>query len=376
LEEVKMQVPFVDLKSDSAEIADEIMAAVTSVIEGGRFILGPEVDAFEGEFASFCETAYAVGVASGTDALLLSAMALDLGPGDEVIVPANTFIATFDAISRSGATPVPVDPDPEYYTLNAADVEGAVTSATRAVVPVHLFGQMAQMDGIAAMCADKGVPLIEDAAQAHGTRFEGRRAGSLGSTGCFSFYPSKNLGALGDGGILVTGDEGLASSVRMLRDYGQKRKNEHLRIGLNSRLDEIQAAALRVKLRVLEANNEKRAAAAESYRSGLADVDEVVTPAVRDGSTHIYHLYVIRCAERDRLKDFLGEKGIFTGLHYPVPAHLQPAYAFLGRGPGSFPVSERLAGEILSLPMFPSITAEEIDYVCEAIGSFYGPGGA
>jgi len=370
-----MQVPFVDLKRDSAEIADEILAAVTSVIEGGRYILGPEVEAFESEFATFCETAHAVGVASGTDALLLSAMAIDLGPGDRVIVPANTFIATFDAISRTGATPVPVDPDPDYYTLNAADVAMAITDETRAVVPVHLYGQMAEMDGIAEVCAEKDVPLVEDAAQAHGARFKGRRAGSMGSTGCFSFYPSKNLGALGDGGILVTEDDWLVASVRMLRDYGQKKKNEHLRIGLNSRLDEIQAAALRVKLRVLESNNEKRANAAERYRSGLAGVTEVITPAVRDGSTHIYHLYVIRCSERDRLKDYLAGKGISTGLHYPVPAHLQPAYAFLGCGPGSFPVSEKLAGEILSLPMFPSIRPEEIDYVCETIESFYGPGG-
>lgn len=370
-----MQVPFVDLNRDWAEAAGEIIEAVDSVIRGGRFILGPEVAAFEREFASFCEVPCGVGVGSGTDALLLSAMALELGHGDEVIVPANTFIATFDAISRAGATPVPVDPDPEFYTLNVSDAAGAVTARTRAMVPVHLYGQMVEIGAMAALCEEKGISLIEDAAQAHGARFNGQRAGSLGSTGCFSFYPSKNLGALGDGGFVVTADVELAERVRMLRDYGQKRKNEHLEVGLNSRLDEIQAAALRVKLTRLEGCNEKRAAAAARYERGLSGIAEVVTPAVRGASTHVYHLYVIRCAERDRLKGYLGDRGIATGVHYPIPAHLQPAYASLGFKSGPFPVAEKLAGEVLSLPMFPSITHDEVDYVCETVGAFYGSGG-
>lgn len=370
-----MRVPFVDLSRDWAGEAAEIVGAVDSVIRGARFILGPEVAAFEGEFASFCGVPHGVGVASGTDALLLSAMALDLGPGDEVIVPANTFIATFDAISRCGATPVPVDPDPEFYTLNRADVAEAFSAKIRAVVPVHLYGQMVEIDAMAAWCREKGIVLIEDAAQAHGARFNGRRAGSLGATGCFSFYPSKNLGALGDGGCVVTADGELAARVSMLRDYGQRRKNEHLQVGLNSRLDELQAAALRVKLRRLDACNEKRAAAAARYAEGLSGVADITTPAVRQGSTHVYHLYVVRCDGRDRLKDYLGDKGIATGVHYPTPAHLQPAYASLGYGRGSLPVSEKLAGEVLSLPMFPSITDVEIGYVCETVRAFYGSGG-
>lgn len=371
-----MQVPFVDLKLDSADVADEILEAVTAAVRGGRYILGPEVQAFESEFASFCEVPYGVGVASGTDALLLTCMAAGLGKGDRVIVPANTFIATFDGISRSGAVPVPVDPDPDLYTLNASDVEAAVDGGTRAVMPVHLYGQFAEIDSIATICEERGLVLIEDAAQAHGARFKGRRAGSFGIAGCFSFYPSKNLGALGDGGAVVSKDEGINDGVRMLRDYGQVRKNEHLEIGLNSRLDEVQAAALRVKLPKLEANNAKRARAAELYREGLAQLADVVTPSVREGSDHIYHLYVIRCPRRDELKEHLAKKDIFTGLHYPVPAHMQPAYSYLGYGKGDFPVTERLCDEILSLPMFPSITPAQVEYVCDSIKAFFGAGGA
>lgn len=371
-----MQVPFVDLRLDAAEVWEDILAAVTAAVEGGRYILGPEVQAFERDFAAFCEVPYAVGVASGTDALLLACMAAGLGAGDKVIVPANTFIATFDGVSRSGAIPVPVDPDPDLYTLDAASVEAALDSSTRAVMPVHLYGQFADIEDLASLCADRGLVLIEDAAQAHGARFNGRRAGSFGAAGCFSFYPSKNLGALGDGGALVTTDEATADAVRMLRDYGQARKNEHSRIGLNSRLDEVQAAALRVKLGILDAGNEKRARAAGLYREGLASLGDVVTPAVREGSDHIYHLFIIRCTDRDRLRDHLAEKEISTGLHYPIPAHMQPAYSFLGYGRGDFPVTERLCGEILSLPMFPSITPVQIEYVCDAIKSFYGRGKA
>ncbi|MHB8895199.1 MAG: DegT/DnrJ/EryC1/StrS family aminotransferase [Candidatus Geothermincolia bacterium] len=371
-----MRVPFVDLKRDSSDIAGEILGAVESVIDGNRYILGPEVEAFESEFAAFNEVAHATGVASGTDALLISCMAAGLEKGDRVIVPANTFIATFDAVTRSGAIPLPVDPNPEFYTLDAAAVAGAIDERTRAVMPVHLYGQLAEVDEIASICDSRGITLIEDAAQAHGARYRGRRAGSFGVAGCFSFYPSKNLGALGDGGAIVTGDEGLLEGARMLRDYGQKRKNEHLTVGFNSRLDEIQAAVLRVKLRKLEANNAKRARAAELYAEGLGGMADVVTPAVRQGSDHIYHLYVVRCPRRDELKEFLAKREISTGLHYPIPAHMQPAYSFLGFGPGAFPVTERLCGEILSLPMFPSITAAEIEFVCDSIKAFYGSGGA
>jgi dTDP-4-amino-4,6-dideoxygalactose transaminase len=371
-----MRVPFVDLKRDSAGLWERIENAVTTAVDGGAYIMGPQVAAFEEEFAAFCEVEHAVGVASGTDALLLSAMACDLVPGDRVLVPANTFIATFDAISRSGAVPVPLDPSPDYYTLDAASVARAMEPGVKAVMPVHLYGQLAEIDEIKETCDSADVALIEDAAQAHGARFNGGRAGSFGISGCFSFYPSKNLGALGDGGIVVTGSSEFADRVSTLRNYGQKRKNEHLEIGLNSRLDELQAAALRVKLEALEANNQKRAEAAELYRDGLSSAGQVVTPKTRPGSTHIYHLYVIRCEERARLQEFLTERGISTGLHYPVPAHLQPAYAHLGYGPGSFPVTEGLATELLSLPMFASITSEEVEYVCTSIAAFYGGGGA
>lgn len=371
-----MQVPFVDLRRDSAGVWDEVVGAVRSALDGGRYILGPEVQAFESEFARFCEVSHAVGVASGTDALLLACLAAGLGEGDRVLVPANTFIATFDAVARCGAVPVPVDPHPALYTLQAEAVEAALDGDIRAVIPVHLYGQFADIEAIAAKCAERDLILIEDAAQAHGARFNGKRAGSFSLAGCFSFYPSKNLGALGDGGALVTSDAGMDGAVRMLRDYGQARKNEHLKIGLNSRLDEVQAAALRVKLRVLDANNYRRARAADLYREGLESVEEVVTPAVRDGSDHVYHLFVIRCQDRDALRSHLAERGIASGTHYPLPAHLQPAYACLGYGRGDFPVTERLCEEILSLPMFPSITPGEIEYVCDSIASFYGRGGA
>jgi dTDP-4-amino-4,6-dideoxygalactose transaminase len=367
-----MQVPFVDLKRDTADVAGQVLAAVTSVIESARFILGPEVQEFEREFARYCEVGHGIGVGNGTDALVLAGRALDLTDGCGVIVPANTFIATFDAIARNGAVPVPVDPDPDFYTIDGPAVEARMNAGVRAVIPVHLFGQVAEMNSLVSLCSERGIPLIEDSAQAHGARYEGRRAGSFGRCACFSFYPSKNLGALGDGGIVVTGDEELEARVRMLRDYGQKRKNEHLEIGFNSRLDTIQAAALLVKLKVLDAHNEKRARAAVLYGERLVDLEQVSAPLVREGSTHVYHVYSLRCERRDELRAFLQEKGVSTGLHYPVPPHMQQAYAHLGYGKGDFPVSERLAGELLSLPMFPSITTDEVDYVCESIRGFYG----
>lgn len=366
-----MQVPFVDLKRDSAEVWTDLCRAAQGVIEDGRYILGPDVGRFEAEFASFCETGFGIGVASGTDALLLSLRACGVGGGDRVLVPSNTFIATFDAVARLGAVPVPVDPHPDYYTIDAEATEARLGPGVKAVVPVHLYGQSADIERIAEMCRDRSHALVEDAAQAHGARFNGRRAGSFGACGCFSFYPSKNLGALGDGGAVVTADEEVAARLKMLRDYGQRRKNVHEEVGYNSRLDSIQAAVLRVKLPGLEANNEKRAAAADLYRRGLAGVEEVSTPTVRPGSTHVYHLFVIRCSRRDELKAFMEENGIGAGLHYPVPPHLQPAYAHLGYSKGDFPVAERLADETLTLPMFPSISPGEVEYVCETIGRFY-----
>jgi len=292
-----------------------------------------------------------------------------------VIVPANTFIATWDAVSDNGAIPVPVDPDPEFFTIEGQAAGAAVTDSTIAIIPVHLYGQVAEMKSLEQVSSEENIPIIEDSAQAHGARYNGRRAGSFGWTGCFSFYPSKNLGALGDGGMVVTSDAVVERRIRMLRDYGQSRKNEHLEIGFNSRLDEIQAAALRVKLTVLGGNNEKRAAAAAAYSERLVGVLGVETPKVRPGSTHIYHLFVIRCEERDGLKGHLQKRGVSTGIHYPVPPHLQPAYSQLGYKRGAFPVTERLVGEILSLPMFPSIRTDEIDYVCESIREFYGSKG-
>jgi dTDP-4-amino-4,6-dideoxygalactose transaminase len=347
--------------------------AIGQVIDKGSYIMGPQLEVFEREFASFCGCGHAVGVASGTDALTLALIACGVKPGDEVITAANTFIATFDTITHCGAIPVPVDPDENFYTITADGIDAAVTGRTSVILPVHLFGQVADLDPILETAVRHSIPVVEDSAQAHGALYGGRKAGSIGKCGCFSFYPSKNLGAFGDGGMVTTNDDDVAAHLRRLRNYGQEKKNVHLEVGYNSRLDTIQAAILSLKLRRLDEMNDLRRDAVSRYREQLEGLGEVVLPPERSsGSKHVYHLFVIRCARRDELAEFLSKRGVSTGIHYPVPPHLQPAYDDLGHAMGSFPVAEKLAGEILSLPMFPHLSNEEVDYVSEKIRDFYG----
>ena len=345
-------IPFLDLRDAYVELKDEIDAAIHGVLDGGWYILGTEVDAFEAEWAEYCGAAHAVGVANGLDALVLALRALDSGPGDEVIVPAHTFVATWLAVSAVGARPVPVEPDPATYHIDPTGIAAAVTPRTRAIVPVHLYGQPADLDPILALARRHGIAVVEDAAQAHGARYRGRRIGAHGDIVCWSFYPGKNLGALGDAGGITTDRADLAEKVRLLRTYGSRQKYVHEVAGVNSRLDPIQAAALRVKLRHLDAWADRRKALAAAYDTALRD-SGLVLPAVAAGTDPVLHLYVVRSPERDRLMRALAEAGIGSQIHYPIPPHMQGAYADLGFAPGDFPLSRRLADEVFSLPMGP-----------------------
>jgi len=375
------QVPFVDLAAQYTVIADEIDAAISKVLHGTDFILGRDVGLFEEEFAAFCQAEYAVGVDSGTSALELALRAYDIGPGDEVITVANTFIATAFAISDAGATPVLVDVDPQTYTMDVSLLERAITARTKAVIPVHLYGHPADMDPILEIAQRHGLIVIEDACQTHGARYKGKRVGSLGHAAAFSFYPAKNLGAYGDGGMVVTDDERVAESLCMLRNYGQCEKYHHALRGYNHRLDTLQAAVLRAKLRHLEAWNAARRQHAQLYGELLAH-SPVVLPAEADYAESVYYLYVIRveaCPElsrrnRDGLRAYLHDQGVATGIHYPIPIHLQPAYRDLGYEKGSFPVTEECAGQVLSLPMYAELTPDSIKYVTEAIRNFVSHG--
>jgi dTDP-4-amino-4,6-dideoxygalactose transaminase len=363
-----MNVPFVDLGAQLAALEPELGETVRRVLAGGAFILGPELERFEEEFARYCGVDCCVGVASGLDALVLSLEACGVGPGDEVITAANTFIATVFAVERTGATPVLVDCDPDTRCLDAGAAEAAITARTRVLLPVHLYGRLAAPAEIAELARRHGLAMVEDAAQAHGAASAGRRAGSFGRAGCFSFYPAKNLGACGDGGAVVTGDAELAERLRRSRNYGQAEKNRHVALGVNSRLDSLQAAILRLKLRRLDAWNEARRRAAETYDRLLAEVPGVeAPPPTPERTAHVYHLYVVRVAARDLVRRELAERGVATGVHYPTPVHLQEACRRLGRGPGSFPAAERLSREALSLPMFPEITAEQQERVVAAL---------
>ncbi len=353
-----MSVPFLDLGAAYLELKDDLDAAYHRVMDSGWFILGKEVEAFEREFAAYCEAAHCVGVGNGLEALHLILRAYGIGPGDEVIVPANTYIATWLAVSYAGATPIPVEPDARTYNLDPALIEAAITPATRAILPVHLYGQPADMDPIKALASRYGLKVIEDAAQAHGARYHGRRVGGLGDAAGFSFYPGKNLGALGDGGAVVTNDADLAERVRVLRNYGSRVKYHNEVKGFNSRLDELQAALLRVKLPVLDAWNERRRAAAARYLDGLAG-SELGLPYVPKWAEPVWHLFVVRHPQRDALQQRLQQAGIGTMIHYPIPPHLQPAYAELGYGAGAFPISEAIHREVLSLPMGPQLTAAQ-----------------
>jgi dTDP-4-amino-4,6-dideoxygalactose transaminase len=359
-------IPLVDLKAQYASIKPEIDEAIHRVLDNCSYILGPEVAAFEQEFASYCSNAHGIGMSSGTAALHMALLAADVGPGDEVITTPFTFVATVSAIEYAGAKPVLVDIDPETFCIDVAALEAAVTPRTKALIPVHLFGQPADMDPILALARRKGLRVIEDAAQAHGAEYHGRRAGSLGDMACFSFYPAKNLGAVGEGGMVVTGDEALARKLRLLRDWGAERKYHHVIRGYNFRLEGIQGAVLRVKLRHLERWTEARRAIAARYDAALGAAG-IATPVVRKGCRHVYHTYTIRLPQRDACQQALTERGIGTGIHYPVPVHLMPAYEDLGYRAGQFPQAERAAAEVLALPVFPELTAVQQQAVIDAV---------
>ncbi len=362
----KTTVPFVDLERIHLPLRSEIDAAIAGVVDSSAFIQGPEVGAFEREWAAYCGAEHGVGVASGTCAIGLALEALEIGPGDEVIVPALTFIASVLPVLRLGATPVFVDSDHATATIDPAAANAAVTSRTKAIIAVHLYGQPADMDALQAIADPAGIALLEDAAQAHGARYRGRRTGTFGRAACFSFYPSKNLGAFGDAGAVVTNDAELADRVRLLRDLGQARKYEHVLLGHNERLDTLQAAVLRCKLEHLDRWNESRRAAAELYAEALSGLN-VELPVVADDREHVWHLYVIRRADRDDLRSALAERRVATGVHYPLPLHLEPSLAFLSHRRGDFPVAEDWASRGLSLPMFADIEASEIARVAAAL---------
>ena len=364
-------IPVVDLKAQYAAIKPDVDAAIQRVVESTGFIMGPEVRSFEEAFARFVGAEAAIGVASGTAALHLALLACGIGPGDEVITTPFTFYATAEAINQVGATPVFVDIAPDTYNLDPAKIEAAITPRTRAIVPVHLYGQSADMDEILAIARRHGLRVIEDAAQAHAAEHHGRRCGSLGDLACFSFYPSKNLGCYGDGGMVTGSDPALLARIRRLRDHGRVGKYEHVELGWGSRLDALQAAILGAKLPHLEEWTEQRRAAAARYNDLLAGV-EVVTPVERPYNRHVYHCYVIRTPRRDGLAAHLAEQGIDTIVHYPIPLHLQPAYRAMGLGPGTFPVAEAAAQQVLSLPMFPEITPEQQERVAGAVRDFVG----
>ena len=358
-------VPFLDLDAAYRELQTELDAAVTRALRSGRYILGPECEAFEREFAAYCGVGHCVGVANGLDALHLILRAYGIGAGDEVIVPSNTFIATWLAVSQVGATIVPVEPHPATFNLDPQKVESAITSRTRAIIPVHLYGQCAEMTALSDIGRRHGVLLIEDAAQAHGARWAGARAGSLGDAAAFSFYPGKNLGAFGDAGAITTNDEQLARRLRMLRNYGSTVKYEHDLNGFNSRLDEVQAAMLRVKLQHLESWNARRQAVAKRYLDELANTG-LLLPVVAPDAEPVWHLFVVRTADRQLLQRELDKRGVQTLIHYPIPAHRQPAYAHMHFEDGRFPISEAMHREVLSLPMGPHLTDEHALTVIDA----------
>jgi dTDP-4-amino-4,6-dideoxygalactose transaminase len=359
-------IPFVDLKAQYLSIKSEIDTAVLKVLESTQFVLGSEVTALEGEFAQYCEADYGIAVNTGTSALHLALLAAGIGPGDEVITVPFTFVATVAAIGYTGATPVFVDIDPVSYTIDVTQIEKAITERTKAILPVHLYGQPADMEPILETARRHGLIVIEDAAQAHGAEYKGRRVGSIGDIGCFSFYPGKNLGAYGEGGMAVTNNPEYANTMCMLRDWGQERRYHHVLKGYNYRMDGIQGAILRVKLRYIEAWTEARRAHAAQYDELLANSD-VKTPVVMPYSRHVYHVYAVRSPQRAILQQKLQEQGIQTGIHYPIPVHLQPAYADLGYQPGDFPNSELAANEVLSLPMYAELSEEQVKVVSTAL---------
>lgn len=366
-----MEVPFVDLVTQYQNIQEEIIPAVENVMSRAQFILGEEVVCFEKKFAHYCEVGHCVGVSSGTEALHLSLKALNIGPGDEVITAANTFVATAFAISYTGATPVFVDVNPSDYHIEPELIEEANSDRTKAIIPVHLYGQPADMDRIMAIARQYDLNIVEDACQAHGANYRGKRVGSFGDLGCFSFYPGKNLGAYGDGGMVTTNDANLAARIRRLRNYGERVKSVHIEKGFNARLDTLQAAILNVKLRYLSGWNKARVKIAAQYRNFLGDVGDLKFQKQMHDSSHVYHLFVIETEHRDALRQHLNLAGIQTGIHYPKPIHLQKAYADLGYEKGDLPQTERLSRRILSLPMYPELSQEQINNIVQEIRSFF-----
>jgi dTDP-4-amino-4,6-dideoxygalactose transaminase len=369
------KVPFVDLKTQYSAIKNEVLAAVADVFDSGQFVLGKQVAAFEEEFAAFCGVRYGVAVNSGTSALHLALLAAGVGPGDEVITVPCTFVATVAAIVYTGATPVFVDVNPVTYTMDPSRVEAAVTSRTKAVLPVHLFGNPADMDPILAVARRHNLMVIEDAAQAHGAEYKGQRCGSIGDLGCFSFYPGKNLGAYGEGGLVTTNDPDFARSIRMLRDWGAEKKYEHVLKGFNYRMEGVQGAILRVKLRYLEQWTESRRAHAAAYNRALSSLP-LTLPAEPPGNRHVFHVYSVLTDQRRELMECLNSNGVQTGIHYPFPVHLLPAYSDLGHRAGDFPVSERIANQELSLPMYPELSDSQIEAVVGAVSEFLTTGTA
>lgn len=362
-----MTIPFLDLKAINLAHADALEAAFKRVLHSGWYILGSETAAFENAFAAYCGAPHGIGVANGLDAIFLILKAYGIGPGDEVIVPSNTFIATWLAVSHCGAKPVPVEPVSATYNLDPARIAAAITPRTKAIVVVHLYGQAADMDAINAVAERHGLKVIEDAAQAHGARYRGRRAGQLGDAAAFSFYPGKNLGALGDGGAVTTGDAALAEDIRTYRNYGSKVKYYNDKAGYNSRLDELQAALLNAKLPALDQDNQRRRDIATVYQQRLAGIDGLLLPTVPDWTEPVWHLYVVRHARREALAKALAEQGIATIVHYPVPPHLQPAYLQMGYKEGDFPLAEAIHREVLSLPIGPTMTLDQAEDVAAAV---------
>jgi dTDP-4-amino-4,6-dideoxygalactose transaminase len=367
-----MKVPFLDLKAHHAPLIEKFDRVIREVIESSAFAGGPFVEKFEEEFAAFCGSSYAIGVGNGTDALWLTLLALGIGEGDEVITVPNTFIATAEAISYCKARPVFVDVHEDTFTMNPAELKKSLTKRTKAIIPVHLFGQPADMDPILEFAHMHGLFVIEDAAQAHGAEYKGRKAGTMGDAGCFSFYPGKNLGAFGEAGAVVTNDAELREKIKVLRDHGQAQKYYHSLIGWNCRMDGIQAAVLSIKLRHLEEANLRRREHALEYNRAFIGVEEVATPCEASYARHVYHVYAIRLKKRDEIRRRLQEKGIGCAVHYPIPIHLQKACQNLGYAAGAFPVAEKLAQEFLSLPMFPELTGEQIEHVADCVTEIVG----
>lgn len=364
-----MTIPFLDLKSPYQELRIELDKAYQRVMDSGWYILGTEVVAFENEFSAFCGTNHCVGVGNGLEALYLIIKAYNIGPGDEVIVPANTYIATWLAITHAGATPVPVEPDEQTYNINPLKIEQAITSKTKAIMAVHLYGQPADMDPIKILANKYGLKVFEDCAQAHGAYYKGQKVGSLGDAAGFSFYPGKNLGAFGDGGAVTTNDSELANRIKTLRNYGSQIKYHNEILGFNSRLDELQAAFLRVKLTKLDGWNERRKKIARQYLQELNKHSDLHLPFVPEWAEPVWHLFVIRHTQRDALQKTLTEAGIGTMIHYPIPPHLQPAYAELSIRSDSFPITEKIHNEVLSLPIGPHIFSSQVSLICSSVNS-------